>query len=126
MAIKTNKKKKLKPIVWDVAALVGGVVFGRLIGMLVKNIAALRWLSFEVAFGILDPITIDLVLVKFDFGFGFYLTPAVILFTALFFIGGKLLRKQPAPPASAKTASKVAAAPKPQDEEDADIQYYDA
>ena len=125
MATKT-KKKTLKPIVWDPLFVVGGLVFGRLIGTLVRNIAALRWLSFEVAFGILEPITIDLVLVKFNFGFGFYLTPAIVLFTALFFIGGKLLRKQLSLPTPKSTASKSAHAVPVQSNEDEDVQYYDA
>ena len=125
MATKT-KKRTLKPIVWDTLFVVGGLVFGRLIGTLVRSIAALRWLSFEVAFGILEPITIDLVLVKFNFGFGFYLTPAIILFTALFFIGGKLLKKQLSTPAPKTTATKSAPAAPEQSNEDEDVQYYDA
>ena len=126
MATKTKKKKSLKPVVWDTAFLIGGLVFGKLIGSLVRGIAALRWLSFEVAFGILDPITIDLVLVKFDFGFGFYLTPAVVLFTTLFFVGGKLLRKQLTPSAPKTPAPKLVATSYPTDDEDADVQQYDA
>lgn len=126
MANKTKKKIRLKPAVWDTAFFIGGLVMGRLIGALVKNLAILRWLSFEVAFGILEPITLDLVLFKFTVGFGFYLTPAVVLFTILFLVGGKLLRTQVLAP------GKLPAKPTPLDEEDEedeneddDVQLYD-
>lgn len=125
MIMATKKKKKsLKPIVWDTAFFIGGLVFGQLIASLVRNIGFLRWLSFEVAFGILDPITIDLSLVKFNFGFGFYLTPAVVLFSMLFLVGGKLLRQQLTP---AKTRPSVTAEiAANQENSDTNEQYYDA
>ncbi len=121
MATKPKKKIRLKPLAWDTAFFIGGLVMGRLIGALVKNIAFLRWLSFEVAFGILDPLTINLVLFKFTVGFGIYLTPAVVLFTILFLVGGKLLRTQVLTPgkAPAKPADPFAL----DDEEDDDQQY---
>lgn len=92
METQPKKKLRLKPAVWDTAFFIGGLIMGRLIGALTANIAFLNWLAFEVAFGVLDPLTIDLVLFKFTFGFGFYLTPAVVLFTILFVVGGRLIR----------------------------------
>lgn len=106
MATQTQKKLRLKPCVWDTAFFIGGLIMGRLIGALTVNITFLRWLAYEVAFGVLDPVTIDLVLFKFTFGFGFYLTPAVVIFTILFVVGGKLIRTQVLTPPPAKAPSK--------------------
>lgn len=123
----TKKKRSLKPIVWDTAFFIGGLVFGLLIGALVRNIGFLRWLSFEVAFGILDPVTIDLALVKFTFGFGVHLTPAVVLFSMLFLVGGKLLRKQTAPVKTRPSvATELAETQEDTDTAEDDEQYYDA
>ena len=108
MATQHKKKLRLKPSVWDTAFFIGGLIMGRLVGALAVNVSFLRWLAFEVGFGILNPLTIDLVLFKFTFGFGFYLTPAVVLFTILFVVGGKLIRTQvltPAKPAPKTTPS---------------------
>lgn len=120
----TKKKRSLKPIVWDTAFFIGGLVFGKLIGALVRNIGFLRWLSFEVAFGILDPVTIDLALFRFTVGFGVYLTPAVVLFTMLFLVGGKLLRKKTAPPKSRPSVTAEMASHSANS--DNNEQYYDA
>ena len=124
MATKTKKKRSLKPIVWDTAFFIGGLVFGQLIGALVRNIGFLRWLSFEVAFGILEPVTIDLSLIKFTLGFGVHLTPAVVLFSMLFLVSGKLLRKQTTP-TKPRTPVTAELSPAPESSDD-NQQYYDA
>lgn len=116
---KSKKRLRLKPRVWDTAFFIGGLVMGKLISILVKDISFLRWLSFEVAFGVLDPVTIDLVFLKFTYGFGFYLSPAIVLFTILFWVGGKLLRTQVLTPA--KPISKPAPLPSSDD----NFQQYD-
>ncbi len=78
-----KKKRNLKPAVLDTAFFVGGLVFGELIAFLCRDIALLKWLSFEVA------ATLNLVLVSISV----HLNPAVVLFPLLAVVGGRMLKK---------------------------------
>lgn len=114
----TNKKKKsLKPIVYDAAFFIGGLVFGELIAYLVRNIAFLKWLSFEVSG------TLDLVLVSISV----YLNPAIVLFSLLAVVGGRLLKKALSEQRASTAEFDPDEDPDEQDEQyQDDDQYYDA
>lgn len=119
---KNKKKKNLKSGVLDIAFFVGGLILGEVIAFLVRNIGFLKWLSFEVAFGIIEPVVLDLQLVKFTFGLSFHLNPAVVLFSLLGVVAGRMLRnymsesRERHPELSSNT----------QPEDDSDEQDYDA
>lgn len=122
MAKKNKKKKNLKSGVWDGAFFVGGLILGEVIAFLVRNIGFLKWLSFEVAFGIIEPIVLDLQLVKFTFGLSIHLNPAIVLFSLLGVIVGRMLRKY----MSESGERHPELAPNDQLEDDYDDQDYDA
>jgi hypothetical protein len=93
MAQQTAKKKrKLKPIVQDSVFCLGGLVMGEVVASLVKDIAFLKWLSFEVLYGIDKPISFNLLLLKFEFGGTLRLTPALILFGFLGILLSRLMQ----------------------------------
>ena len=94
MATQPKKKLRLKPTVWDTAFFIGGLIMGKLISALTVNIAFLNWLAYEVALGLPSPFTLDFAILKITFGYAFYLTPAVVLFSILFVVGGRLIRTQ--------------------------------
>lgn len=90
--VKVKKKRRLKPLVIDSIFCLGGLVMGEVIAGLVKNIAFLKWLSFEVLYGIDKPISFDLLLVRFEFGGTFRFTPALLLFGLLGILLSRLMQ----------------------------------
>ena len=101
---KTKKKRKLKPLVQDSVFCLGGMVMGEVVALLVKNIAFLKWLSFEILYGIDKPISFNLLLLKFEFGCTLRLTPALILFG---FLGILLSRLMQASAAESKAKARA-------------------
>ena len=59
--------------------LLSGIVLGSLLGEIASGVDGLWWLNFGRQFGLSNPITIDLAVVKLTFGFLFNLTVASIL-----------------------------------------------
>ena len=47
--------------------LLAGLVLGGLLGELAKNVDYLWWLSYGQTFGLADPVTLDLNVIKFSF-----------------------------------------------------------
>ena len=95
MSVKTTpqkKKRRLKFSLTDLASLLSGLVIGELIASLTKNIAFLKWLSFDVAIGITQPLELNFVLFKLVFGFSFHFNPSVILFMLLAFMIGRMIK----------------------------------
>lgn len=101
---KVKSKKRLKPVVQDSIFCIGGLVMGEVVAALVKNIAFLKWLSFEVLYGIDKPISFNLLLLKFEFGGTFRLTPALLLFG---FLGILLSRLMQASAAEKRTKARA-------------------
>ena len=99
-----KKKRKLKPLVIDSVFCIGGLAMGEVVASLVQNIAFLKWLSFEVLYGIQDPITFNLLLFKFTLGFTIRLTPALILFGLLGLLISKMMQNASA---DARTKAKA-------------------
>ena len=89
---KKKKKRRLKPIVSDCLFAIGGMAIGEVVAGLVSNIAFLKWLSFEVLYGIQNPIEFNLLIFKFTFGCTFRLSPALILFCLLGLILSRMLQ----------------------------------
>lgn len=87
-----KKKRKLKPFVLDSVFCLGGLVIGEVVAVLVKNISFLKWLSFEVLYGIDQPISFNFLLFKFVFGGTIRLTPALLLFGFLGILLGRLMQ----------------------------------
>lgn len=59
--------------------LMCGIVLGMLLAALTKNIAALSWLSYGLSFGIPQPFTLDLNIIKLTLGFSIDLNAATII-----------------------------------------------
>ena len=59
--------------------LLAGLVIGGLIGELASNIDFLWWLSYGQEFGLTDPLTLDLNVVRLTFGLTFKINIASIL-----------------------------------------------
>jgi hypothetical protein len=59
--------------------LLSGIVIGGLLGEIASGSEALWWLNYGSEFGLSNPITIDLAVVKVTFGFLFNLTIAAII-----------------------------------------------
>ncbi|MBQ7325245.1 MAG: DUF4321 domain-containing protein [Clostridia bacterium] len=89
---KVKKKRKLKPFVVDTAFFVGGLAIGEVVASLVKDIAFLKWLSFEVLYGLQEPLQFNLLLFKFTLGCTIRLSPALILFGLLGLLLSRLMR----------------------------------
>ena len=49
--------------------LLSGLVIGGLLGELASKVDALWWLAYGQSFGISDPVTVDLSVIKISFGF---------------------------------------------------------
>lgn len=89
---KPKKKRKLKPVVFDSLFCIGGLAIGEVVAILVKDIAALKWLSFEILYGIQKPVEFDLLLFRFVLGFTLRLTPALLLFGLLGILLSRLMQ----------------------------------
>lgn len=89
---KVKKKRKLKPFVLDSVFCLGGLAIGEVVALLVKDIAFLKWLSFEILYGIQEPLQFNLLLFKFTLGCTLRLTPALILFGFLGILVGRLMQ----------------------------------
>ena len=74
--------------------LMCGIVLGMLLSTLTKNIAALSWLSYGLSFGIPDPFTLDLNLIKLTFGFSVNLNAATIFTISLCMLAAKFIRRK--------------------------------
>ena len=48
--------------------LLSGLVIGGLLGELASKVDALWWLAYGQSFGISDPVTVDLSVIKISFG----------------------------------------------------------
>lgn len=80
----TKKKKiRLKPLAMDLACFIGGLVIGEVIAAITQNIGFLKWLSYDVAFGLIEPVELNFVLFKLAFGFSIHLNPAAVIFSLL-------------------------------------------
>ena len=60
-----------------------GIVIGGLIGQLTKDISWLSWLSYGKEFGLVDPITLDLGVVRFTIGLMFDINISSIIGIAI-------------------------------------------
>ncbi len=60
----TNEKRTWILIVF----ILCGIVIGSLLGELAANVDWLRWLSFGKSFGISEPMTLNLGVIKMTFG----------------------------------------------------------
>ena len=59
--------------------ILAGLVIGGLLGELANNVDALWWLSYGESFGIEEPFTLDLSIIKFTFAFMFKINIASII-----------------------------------------------
>lgn len=89
---KMKKKRKLKPFVLDSVFCLGGLAIGEVVALLVKDVAFLKWLSFEILYGIQEPLQFNLLLFKFTLGCTLRLTPALILFGFLGILVGRMMQ----------------------------------
>jgi hypothetical protein len=92
MEKQVKKKRKFKPLVIDSVFCLGGLVIGEVVAILVKDIAFLKWLSFEILYGIQEPLQFNLLLFKFTLGCTIRLSPALILFGLLGILLSRLMR----------------------------------
>ena len=60
-----------------------GIVIGGLIGQLTKDVSWLSWLSYGKEFGLVDPITLDLGVVRFTIGLMFDINISSIIGIAI-------------------------------------------
>ncbi len=60
-----------------------GIVIGGLIGQLTKDVSWLNWLSYGKEFGLVDPITLDLGVVRFTIGLMFDINISSIIGIAI-------------------------------------------
>ena len=60
-----------------------GIVIGGLIGQLTKDISWLSWLSYGKEFGLVDPITLGLGVVRFTIGLMFDINISSIIGIAI-------------------------------------------
>ncbi len=63
--------------------ILSGLVIGGLLGELAKSIDWLWWLAYGQEFGLSDPITLDLNIIKLSFGLMFKINIASIIGLAL-------------------------------------------
>ena len=63
--------------------ILSGLVIGGLLGQLSKNIDWLWWLSYGDEFGLTSPITLDLSVLKIQFGFTIKISIASIIGMAI-------------------------------------------
>lgn len=63
--------------------ILSGLVVGGLLGEFTKNVDWLWWLAYGESFGIENPVTIDLNIIKISFGFMFKINIASIIGMAL-------------------------------------------
>ncbi len=67
-----------------------GTVIGSLVSGAVAGVDALRWLSYGIAFGLKEPVRLELGVLSLTFGCSLNLTVSCIIFILLaMFIGGK-------------------------------------
>ena len=99
-----KKKRRLKPVVIDSIFCIGGLAVGEVVALLVKDIPALKWLSFEILYGIQEPIQFNLLLFKFVLGCTLRLSPALLLFG---FLGILLSRMMQASSADARSRKRA-------------------
>jgi len=59
--------------------ILSGIVIGGLLGELAKNISWLWWLGYGEQFGISDPVTLDLSIIKLSFSVMFKINIASII-----------------------------------------------
>ena len=59
--------------------LLSGIVIGGLLGEIAKNIEWLWWLNYGREFGLSNPVTLDLAVIKITFGLLFNLTISSIV-----------------------------------------------
>ena len=59
--------------------ILSGLVIGGLLGQLAANVEWLNWMGFGQQFGLTDPVTLDLSVVKITFGLMFNINIASII-----------------------------------------------
>ncbi len=59
--------------------ILSGLVVGGLLGQLAANVEWLSWMGFGQQFGLTDPVTLDLSVVKITFGLMFNINIASII-----------------------------------------------
>ena len=69
---------------WFLIVLVcAGLVIGGLIGQLASQVSWLSWLSYGQEFGLAEPLTLDLSVIKITFGFVVNINMASIIGIAI-------------------------------------------
>lgn len=71
-----------------------GIVVGMMVASITKDIAALSWLSFGLSFGMTNPLTLDLSLIKLTLGISVDLNVATIICITLSLIIAKYINKR--------------------------------
>ena len=71
-----------------------GVVLGTLIAELTQNVSWLAWLSYGHAFGMAEPLVLDLFFMKLTIGLLLNLNVSVIIFILLSLVVGRLIAKK--------------------------------
>lgn len=66
-----------------IGLLIAGAIVGAVVGMGVENVDALNWLAYSKSIAISPPLTINLVIINFSFGFEFSMNVAQVLFMIL-------------------------------------------
>ena len=63
--------------------ILSGLVVGGLLGQLAANVEWLSWMGFGQQFGLTDPVTLDLSVIKLTFGMVFKINVASIIGMAI-------------------------------------------
>ena len=81
----------MKKVVVIICAILGMIV-GVAVGESLKGVHALSWLSIGGAFGLQNPVTIDLSFIQFTIGFWCKVSICGVIFLVLFaFLSKKIL-----------------------------------
>ena len=72
---------KLKKTLIFILFLLAGILLGAVIALACKNISFLNWLSYtaSLGFGMPNGVSVDLIIMKFAFGFSFEISVAQII-----------------------------------------------
>ena len=72
---------KLKKTLIFFLFLLAGILLGSVAAMACEHISFLKWLAFEatIGFGYPNPVSVDLIIMKFAVGFSFQISVAQIL-----------------------------------------------
>jgi len=88
---KKKKKRRLKTWVMNLLfAIIGGVI-GETVAAITSSVSFLKWLSYKVNLGIVEPLDINIIIAHFKFAFYFVFNPALVLFIILALVIGNLV-----------------------------------